>query len=420
MIRSRILYVIAASSLTAVLGVPASAAPDALSQAAPAGSRAIARGIIANLGAAASGADIVAVAWPNQDKLGAIGKGEPIPMYVIGRAKTNRAGGFTIDADPAAIPPDYRGKGDRVDVELTFGDSAREARWNYTATPDTAKGWVLTGTDAHQPNLRADLGRSVGYDLGNDPAAWVSPAGTTLGAAGRTGAPLRVSAISRDFTQLRTLPLTTLRATRMAPTSTSARSAAAVAAPTDICFGTWGSTQNGQEEYFARVYAWTGALATVYQQYGTDHTLGIGYSSSGFSQNGTSTISLNASASRSGVADVTAWNKVNYRAYTYSCRPGVEYRPISVNALLTKWTYWPHPTTWNTCTTYTSGTYTKSSGTNVTYSGGVSLTGIGSVSAQSGWNSDTKFSWTVKQRTKICGSTTAGWVSSPQAETHSG
>lgn len=137
-----------------------------------------------------------------------------------------------------------------------------------------------------------------------------------------------------------------------------------------------------------------------------------------FSQSGTSTISLNASASRGGVIDATAWNKSNYREYIYSCRPGYELRPISVNSLLFQWTFWPHEI-YATCTTYTGGTYTKGNGTNVTYSTGVNL-GSGSVSAQSGWNSDTKVSWTVTKKTKLCGSSSVGWVSSARAEAHAG
>lgn len=274
MTRHRILYVMAVASLTAGLGAPAFAANDVPAQAAPSSSHAIARGVLANQGTALHGADVVAVAWLNQDELAAISEGQPIPTYVIGRTKTDRVGRFTIEVDPAGIPDEFRGKGGRVDVELTFGDTSREARWNYTATPDASKGWVLTGTDRRQPDLRADLARSVGYDLGNDPATWIDAVGKEIGAAGRTANLLQVSPTSRDFNQLRAQPLTTLRTTRMAPTSTKVKDAAATL--TDICTVMWGSYHYGQPEYFARILAWSGAPAAVYQQYGTDHTLGLG------------------------------------------------------------------------------------------------------------------------------------------------
>jgi hypothetical protein len=127
---------------------------------------------------------------------------------------------------------------------------------------------------------------------------------------------------------------------------------------------------------------------------------------------------MSASAVRGGVADATVYNKINYRDYYNSCYVSFWRKPLSVNALLTSFTYAPH-VSWRTCSTYTAGTYSKTSGKNSTYSVGMDI-GPANVSAQSGWDSLTEIAWTVKSRTKICGSSTAGWVSSGQAEARAG
>ncbi|WP_353510926.1 hypothetical protein [Intrasporangium sp.] len=171
-----------------------------------------------------------------------------------------------------------------------------------------------------------------------------------------------------------------------------------------------------------QAYAWSGALATVIQKNGNDHTLGIGFSStgsnSGFKQSGTQSTNMAPSASRSGVADTYVWNKVNYRDYYSSCSPSVTRKPYSVNALLSNFTYTPH-VTWSTCTTYRGGTYTKYQGTNVTYGAGLDIGPI-NVSAQSGWKSNTEIAWTVTKRTTLCANSASGWVSSSLASASAG
>ena len=408
--------------------MPASAAPDALAGTAPSSAHAIARGILAMNGAPARDADVVAVAWPNQGTMLTLREGDAVPTYVLGRTTTNTKGAFAIDVDPATVPATYRGEAGAVDVELVFGDAARESRWNYTANPDNAGGWTVSGTGSKRPDFRADLARKNAYDLASDPAGWVNANGEELGAKARTGANLAVVPATEDFTQLRTQPLATLRATRtQRGTKAQVQSRSTVtpgilASPAETCVNYTGSTHYGLSEYFLKAYAWSGAYATVHQDYGNDHTLGIGYSASSsgtsFSQSGTMTVNMAASAVRGGVADATVWNKINYRDYYNTCYVSFTRKPLSVNALLTNFTYAPH-VTWGTCTTYTGGTYTKSQGTNVTYSAGMDI-GPSNVSAKSGWDSNTEVAWSVTARTKLCGSSTAGWVSASQAEAHAG
>lgn len=415
-------------ALTAIEAGPASAAPDALTGTAPTTSHALARGILADNGAALGSADVVAVAWPNQATLIKLTSGDVVPTYVLGRTRTGTAGEFAIDVDPSTLPAMYRGEVGAVDVELVFGDKSRESRWNYTAAPDAAAGWVVVGSGAHRPDFRADLGRKAAYDLASDPSNWIDARGVALGAKGRAAGTLAVSAASKDFVQLRSEPLSTLRSMRQLRGTTAealqqARTRTySVPGPEILCFENAGATYYGLSEYFMKAYAWSGAMATVHQDYGNDHTLGIGFSQTGsltsFTQSGTKSVNMAASGVRSGVADALVYNKINYRDYKATCSPVVYRRPLSVNALLSNFTYAPH-VTWGTCTTYTGGTYAKLQGTNVTYSAGMDI-GPVNVSAKSGWDANTEIDWTVTARTKLCGSSSYGWVSSSQAETHAG
>jgi hypothetical protein len=159
-----------------------------------------------------------------------------------------------------------------------------------------------------------------------------------------------------------------------------------------------------------------------------DHTLGVGYGVSGgnggWSQSGTKAISLAAGAERGGVADATVWNKINYRDLGWTNLPechnmAIRRLPISVHSLLTNFTYARHVNFAYCTPNYTGGTYWKIRGRNVTYGGGVDIGPI-NVSAQSGYNRESKIAWTVTRRTSICGSTPEGWAESPQASASAG
>jgi len=257
------------------------------------------------------------------------------------------------------------------------------------------------------------LGDGIGYDRADDPARWVGRDGRALGASkGRGKGSLVVSGAGKEFDQLRTRTISDLRAALSGPETL----------PGEICVTSASTIHYGLPEYFMQAYAWSGAYATVVQKYGNDHTLGIAYSATGsdasFKQSGSISTNMAASASRSGVADAYVWNKVNYRDYVSSCSASKTRKPYSVNALLTNFTYSAHPS-WSTCQTYSGGTYTKSQGTNVTYSAGMDIGPI-NVSAQSGWNSNTEITWTVTSRTKLCGNSSAGWVSSSIAASSRG
>jgi hypothetical protein len=247
-------------------------------------------------------------------------------------------------------------------------------------------------------------------------------------AAGVAGRPVLartdVTAMTPDARQLLSAPLSTLRqqrlaASRAAATATSLHPGLA-AARFLPCFNYAGQMVYGRPESFLHALAWSGAKATVHQEEGNDHTLGVGFKASNgaWSAHGTKTINMAASADRGGAVDAWAWNKVNYRDYLNSCARTVERRPHSVHSLLVNWTRAYHPK-YKTCTRYTGGTYTKSRGTNATYSAGTDIGPI-NVSAQSGWDRNTSITWTVTKPTKLCGSQRVGWVTSRDVEAHKG
>lgn len=81
---------------------------------------------------------------------------------------------------------------------------------------------------------------------------------------------------------------------------------------------------------------------------------------------------------------------------------------------------WPHTAHpyWSTCVTYANQTKTKTQGTNKTFSAGVGFGPI-SLSAQAGWDLTVSETWHFGgTSSKPCGSTSRGWVDSPEAEAH--
>ena len=381
----------------------------------------LAQGTVSSHGAPAPGADLVAIAWPSQSELQKLSKGDIVATLPIAATKTTADGRFSLRIDPDTLPLAYRGSDGRTDIQLIAADSTSELEWNFTAfhngdAASAARGatWSTNapGKVSGVTELTMDLATADVQDSSH-PASELRDqndqrlAGASLARSQRGLLRPRNRDVDDALYRLR------------AADGNVAMSPAVL--PQDICQNTVGSTYSGLSEYFLKAYAWSGALATVSQSYGVDHTLGIGVrsnSSGAWSTSGTSTISLNASGSRGGVADATVYNRVNYRDYSNTCWASTQRKPIGVYSLLSSFTYAPH-VTWSACTIYTGGTYTKTAGTNSTYGSGVNLGPIG-VSAQSGFNSESKIAWTVTARTKLCGSSSLGWVSSGQAEAHLG
>lgn len=254
-------------------------------------------------------------------------------------------------------------------------------------------------------DLRVDLGSDPGaMDSSNPPSQWA------------TVEPGRLTP-----SELLKTPKSAV--TQPVQTAMSAVSDAATV-PMVGCSGYW--TENwkyGVSEAFANTWSWTGALVTFYESISTSHTLGIvAQSTSGsLTQGGTMNFSISGGSARTapGLWDNQVNNQVNYRQQFLSCVPGWTWYPVSTASLLYPilgWSHSLHPI-WTTCAVYANGTAEKSSGTNVTMGTGVSFPGL-SVSAQSGWTTSVKETLNFAQNSRLCGSTSQGWVTSPQVEAH--
>ena len=177
----------------------------------------------------------------------------------------------------------------------------------------------------------------------------------------------------------------------------------------------------GLYEVFARLIADDYAPASMFQSVGTDHSLGIAVKG-GMSPSWTAGGTVKRALAGEGadpffVGSYTVWNRVNYRDFLDLC-DGTWYRqPNGTYDILARYLNTGTPN-WPYCAHKTQlGTYSKYDGKNATYSGGVDVGPI-AVSAQSGWNQETKITWKVvnSRGTLLCGSEPLGWVSAKEAQ----
>lgn len=350
-----------------------------------------------------SAGKVSVIAWPNNDILAKLKKGQSATARVVQQMDSAADGGFAVHLDPATLPAGYLSARGQVDLELVMTDGTHQATWSTSAVKEDVStglasraathGWTLHGTPPGQSSVKFDLAAGT-INAGNTPVDKPDAADKTIKhlAAG--------SVVSKSGPLLAT----------------------AAVVPMETCVISPGDTYTNKTEKFAHVYAWSGAKGIVDFNTGSEHTLGIAVTSGGaWSQSGTATISTNSGATVNGVVDATAINKVNYRDYYNSCTPYTYRKPLSFYSLLpsSSFTYATHAN-YSTCSTYNAGANIwKQDGTNLTFSTGVPL-GVANVSAKSGWNTATKVSWDITAKTKVCGSTTAGWVTSPDMDARKG
>lgn len=361
-------------------------------------------------GTPATGA-VTVIAWPTAQELLKLGKGEQANAVVVQHLQTARDGLFTVRLDPTVLPRGYVTERGQVDLELVMTAGTRQAAWFTSATQRPAEGSSLAA--AHQSagvwtTAHSSLDGILRFDL----ASGTSNFDTNRSAKDSTN----------QLAVTSTAPSEYLRKNRKLDErglSRAVRAPRTSATPADICVVTADKTYYNITEEFATVFAWSGAKGTVDFNTGSDHTLGIAVeSSNGWKQSGTAGISTSAGATVTGLVNKVAVNKVNYRDYYNSCTPYTYRKPISFYSLL------PSASFASTssykfsggCSTYLAGaSIWKKQGTNVTYSAGVPL-GVAYVSAQSGWNTETKMTWNITARTKVCGSKSSGWVDSPEVD----
>lgn len=175
-------------------------------------------------------------------------------------------------------------------------------------------------------------------------------------------------------------------------------------------------TLPARTESFANLYAWSGAPMVVTQSTGNDHTLGVTNSMGGWHTSGKLTLSFSAWAESGELFDKRIQNKVNYKRYFDTCY-GVDERPVSYYDLYSGYVALSDYNYSYACT-YKTASFGKSSGTNFTFTTGVDLPSI-DTSAQAGWTSsrDVTLMVKVKARTKVCASSSVGWVESASIST---
>lgn len=400
-------------ALTLLLGtvVPLADAGPAQSETSPSTGPAVS-GLILHDGVPVNGARVVAQVWPTASALESAPADQVIPMLPVARGLTGADGVVELIIDPSKIPADFITVGKQIDLDLLISDGANQVTWSLSLSsvpgPPTgslsSRMWVdsnsMGTSSAHDvPAVRIDLGSgrvatsSVTYDdedtrftVNSDPAmtATVMPYNQEFEASWN-------SVASSSYTPSRP-PCGTI--------------------PGEITYGQYGRV--------IRAQGVSGAVTTsVDFNSGTSHTLGIAteLAGGGFKAGGSATISASSGGTDSYAGIRWVRNRYNYRKYTTGCAgfpKTVTHRPISIYSF--------HETSTGANVKYyahcsdrrRTGTLWKSAGQNYTVNGGVNFKGFG-LNAQAGWNSDTKIAWHFAGWGRLCGSTSAGWVTSPEA-----
>ncbi|MET8142490.1 hypothetical protein ABZU32_19470 [Sphaerisporangium sp. NPDC005288] len=182
---------------------------------------------------------------------------------------------------------------------------------------------------------------------------------------------------------------------------------------------------DGREETYMGVYAWSGALATVTQANGADHTLSTGAARAGgrWSSNGSLTLTVRAGDSHtaSRVADAWAIGTVNYGVLANGCDGRRNLVPLSLGDPIKRFARAYHPSLKAQCITLYghSSVWDKDQARNVVIGGGVSVAGF-TASAQSGYDVRSKLSFRPTKLTRLCGNRGAGVRLSSIVEAHKG
>ena len=346
-----------------------------------------------------SSATVVITVVPRLEDGATAADGTPIDETIVGQGKTNIRGRFSLKLD--AIASGFIDEFGIANFRATVTDGTKQLTWSFP---------LMVGTDAQETHQRRDA--DFRFELGSHP-----------GAADSANPPAKWQGITSS--QLTPDGLSPTELSDVAGTPLSAMAGGDVEAAALACQWIWTSEwRYAVDEAFANVWGWTGAKSTFHQSLSTSHTLGIAIQldSGSYSLGGTVgfTESTGTAANVSGLYNNQVNNEVNYRKIRNACLRKSEWRPVSTASLMYPilgWAQSAHPI-WTSCAVYGNGAnMTKSSGTNTTYATGVNFPSI-KLSTQSGWNASVSNTWNFTQTSKLCGSTSSGWVSSPEAEAH--
>jgi hypothetical protein len=209
----------------------------------------------------------------------------------------------------------------------------------------------------------------------------------------------------------------------------------AISRPPPYYCGEWHAKSNrinGAPEHFLNVYTWSSAPATVFEEVGSEHTLGaaVKFGTGPW----TAEVGAEKTTKDSNGGDFTTssskriYNQVNYRYYVRSCWSAggafsgnqmaweqTSFYALTPGALATSVSHLPFAY----CAGYVATQHAwKTHGQNVTYHAGVDL-GFISVSAQAAFSTDTKIEYVFSRNSQFCGSRSSGPATSPQVDSHS-
>lgn len=333
------------------------------------------------------GASVSASIWPNDAALSALAEGDPVSLYQVNPTVANGTGYFELLVDPANLPAQYLSPQGTADLLVKVKNLAG----------DTAS-WSLTG---QKPNPGGGVyqWKTVAYGVNGTPK-FNFEMGTTPTVLDYNA----VGVVYADDNGVETV------GNGVEPLAVTPDAGCGVP-----IMGPW---FYNRPELWLKVYSWYGAKVTVYETTSSKHTLGFGVSynaGSTWSAGGTVSKYTGAGDEHDGLYDQMVYNRVNYRDVIYCL---TKYRkPMSFSDIIANdlFVLTPNVNFTHLCQKKTAGAKPyKEQGKNVTYATGVSVPGI-NLSAQAGYDSNGKYQFIVTQTTRICGSTSQGWIYSPQA-----
>jgi hypothetical protein len=359
---------------------------------------ALATGVVTDGGAAVEGAVITLTAWPTADYLAGLPDDAAVPTQDIAVTTSAADGSYNLATDLSSLGSDYVYPDGTVNLEETTVTAASTVSYDFDgavpsseAADDVDYGDAVPGSApiTLDPDMTGQMGHGVGPGLVTDSV----PAMKTAASA----AQFRV-----------------MQADAVSPQDT----------PPQPCSGwTASTTYHDRSEKFIDAWPVSSAHATVTEDIGSSHKLGIGISIDGGSweAHGTTTIekTTGSSAAITYSSPRRLANQVSYRKYRQSCPGGVngpggttyQVRPNGFDALQPTGlaTNIAPMTSWTHCVYYDKGQFGKTTGSNVEFSAGVSAPYI-SLNVQAAYSKHTQISWNVTSRTYLCGDT-AGFAS---------
>lgn len=376
------------------VGTAAVAAVAYLTGVPSAGARSVAAtvsGVITNAsGGAVSGARVEMFAWP--------ASAAQTRLIRIGSARTGRDGHYALTPDLSALPAGYVLPGGGVNADLdTFTGSAMQSYSMSLAAPTAPDAALAT------------------FAVGGLRTATVS---MRFGRAAGT-----VTDTLAGSTTVHTVATSRLKARQVARAATSAASA-----DWNCDVSRWGSYLRPHREKWVRAWGWRNAHVTVHEQVGSSHSLGVAAQTSGggWSADGAASIETTTAAGGTvgyGGSSRLIYNSVSYRHARMTCEANIgsysksEIRPYRFADIILSYAPRISGNTFYHCATKYRGTWTKDQGRNKSFSRGVSIPDVGSLTSQASFSHDTELSWHVTGFTRLCGNDDT-WIYATETGVH--